>query len=260
MSKGFDRTRLGVISRLHQVRDEVVNTFTDLLEFPELDPSMCADWPSDTKYYHPIIPSWRDGTIFQRNEHMYVQHADHVPKPDWVRPGQIIYGFTVYDNVIDNFVQRMDKWLARLKFLQPHALVMPDYSTFVSDPGIVQAYWYFQNLSLACEFQKRGFKVIPNSCTTGPMSYWFAFCGIPKGIPAMFINLRTALDKSVVSRFNVGMQANTIREIVRRLEPERLIILGPKKPQMRMQLAQAAGGVPVSFLHRTQKVFEEGAL
>src|SRR5262249_38815817 len=71
-------------------------------------------------------------------------------------------------------------------------LVEPDYSLWIDDALIVQAFNIFRTRRLARYWQDAGLRIIPNLSWSNEDSFSFCFSGIPTHAPVVAVECRTA--------------------------------------------------------------------
>lgn len=109
-----------------------------------------------------------------------------------------------------------------IEALEPKVVLGFDFSTFYDWPLAVQIWNVYRNRYLVRFFQSRGVRVIPTISWSDPKSYGFAFAGIEEGSQVSI----TSVGSPSADWFEAGF-----RQMVRRIDPIEVIVIGPKLPE-----------------------------
>jgi len=138
---------------------------------------------------------------------------------------QTIVSFYTDDYKFEGTWREPDKWAA--KFLNANVLGVctPNYSLWLDEPMAVHIWQIYRARWMGRYFQEAGLSVLPDVNWCSPEDYDFCFAGIPEGLPAIAIQVQTFNKKDTEQ---IKRKKDGIREAVRRLKPERLLVYAGK--------------------------------
>ena len=112
-----------------------------------------------------------------------------------------------------------DRYVEMLQGFQ--AVCTPDFSMYTDFPKAIQIYNHYRKHWLGAYWQERGIRVIPTVSWAGPDSYDWCFDGEPQGYTVAVSSVGTQNSELTRHLFLQGY-----REMMRRLEPSRIIMYG----------------------------------
>jgi len=111
-----------------------------------------------------------------------------------------------------------------LEALAPYkTLLTPDFSLYRDWPPVLQMYNVYRSRWCGCFWQSQGLKIIPTISWSTAESYDFCFLGVPRrsvvAIGTAGVDLKRPLEYQLF--------VDGFREMVRRLQPSRILCYGP---------------------------------
>lgn len=105
------------------------------------------------------------------------------------------------------------------------AVMTPDFSTYTDFPKAVQIYNHYRKHWIGAYWQANGVYVIPTISWAAEDSYTWCFDGEPVGGIVAVSTVGTQINPAAARLFMKGY-----REMIRRLQPEKVIIYGSRVP------------------------------
>lgn len=134
-----------------------------------------------------------------------------------------VMAFYVDDSKFDPIWYLPHVYTAKLINAGVNTIISPNYSLW-SDAAAVNIYNTFRARWMGRYFQEAGLKLIPDVNWADERSFEYCFLGIPKGCPAISIQIQTASEPEEIARLLTG-----ITHAINEIRPESLLIYGGGK-------------------------------
>lgn len=173
----------------------------------------------------PIIP--KASFMDEEFEDLLLIGFDRARADDEKNSNRIVH-FFLYDYKFERVWEDAEKELKKLKSYR--AVLSPDFSMYQEMNPTIQLYNTFRNRWCGAYWACKGLRVIPTVSWGNENTFDFCFLGIPKGSTV-------AVSTYMVSehdnrRDQKGFFMRGYREMLRRLEPERIICYNTPFPEM----------------------------
>lgn len=130
-------------------------------------------------------------------------------------------------------------------FSAHRGIVQPDFSLYTDMPRAMQIWQHYRRNWVAQYYQSKGIHVIPAPTWGEEDSFEFCFEGMPKGSCLAISTVGCVHNKYNRKMFNKGFQ-----EVLKRLEPEQLIMYGALTDTVKAMIK----GIPYIHIESEQKV------
>jgi hypothetical protein len=202
---------------------------------PPLRADMCAEIPPNLKCFagQQVTPDdgetmwlwlWRSDSLrgLPRDRHMI--------------------GFYVDDYRFDCLYDETAKYVAKILNLGTRVCIAPNYSMFAEGvPEMLSMFNAFKARYVSRYMQEAGIAVIPDINWGNVSSYQYAWLGIPKGVPAVSVQLQNTASADEFKRACSGLRA-----ALDAIEPRSLLVYGSRPAQKIID--EVRPGVPVTFV------------
>lgn len=150
--------------------------------------------------------------------------VDLVSYKDTLRPKNKDWDNTVHffldDYQFEPVWSKADQTLSRIQKIG--RALTPDFSLYIDYPKALQIFNTYRNRWLGCYWQEKGIDVIPTISWSDEESFAFCFKGVEKGSTVAISTVGTRYAKE---GFILGFE-----EMIRQIEPEKLIVYGECMP------------------------------
>lgn len=149
-------------------------------------------------------------------------------KPDDERHLDRMVHFFLYDYKFERVWKRPDQDVEKLKHYR--AILSPDFSTYLEMAPIMQLYIVFRNRWCGAYFSSKSIRVIPTVSWGNEDTFDFCFDGIPRGSTVAVSTYMAGAHGNHADQKEFFMKG--YREMLRRIEPERIICYNEPFPEM----------------------------
>lgn len=154
-------------------------------------------------------------------------------KPDDERHLERIVHFFLYDYKFERVWKRPDQDVEKLK--RYRAILSPDFSMYLEMAPVIQLYNVFRNRWCGAYFASKGIRVVPTVSWGDESTFDFCFEGIPKGSTVAVSTYMVSAHGNHADQKEFFMAG--YREMLRRIEPERIICYNEPFPEMEGNIA-----------------------
>ena len=141
--------------------------------------------------------------------------------------GRMVH-FFLYDYKFERVWQQPEQVIDRLQSYR--AILSPDFSMYLEMNPVIQLYNVFRNRWCGAYFAEKGLRVIPTVSWGDESTFSFCFAGIPKGSTVAVSTYMVSEHGHHADQKDFFMKG--YRELLRRIEPERIICYNEPFPEM----------------------------
>lgn len=149
-------------------------------------------------------------------------------KPDDERHLDRMVHFFLYDYKFERVWKRLDQDVEKLK--RYRAILSPDFSMYLEMSPVIQPYNVFRNRWCGVYFSSKGIRVVPTVSWGGESTFDFCFDGIPRGSTVAVSTYMASAHGNHAAQKEFFLKG--YREMLRRIEPERIICYNEPFPEM----------------------------
>lgn len=129
--------------------------------------------------------------------------------------------FYVDDYQFERVWSYPEKYLDTL--MEYDCMLSPDFSLYMDMPMAMKIWNIYRSRQIGAFYQSKGIRVIPTISWAEPETFAFCFQGIPKGSIVSVSTIGVKRDEDAMGIWKAG-----ISEMVRRIEPETILLYGGK--------------------------------
>lgn len=149
-------------------------------------------------------------------------------RPDDDRHKDWMVHFFLYDYKFERIWKQPEQIIERLKPYR--AILSPDFSMYLEMNPVMQLYNVFRNRWCGAYFAEKGLRVVPTVSWGDGSTFDFCFEGIPKGSTVAVSTYMVSEHGHHADQKDFFMKG--YRELLRRVEPERIICYNEPFPEM----------------------------
>lgn len=182
-------------------------------------------FPGDGNWKIPTIPK----AEFSEDEfdNLLLIGFDRIKPQDEHLFSRMVH-FFLYDYKFERVWNRPEWDLEKLR--QYRAVLSPDFSMYLEMSPVMQLYNVFRNRWCGAYFAEKGLRVIPTVSWGDESTFPFCFAGIPKGSTVAVSTYMVSEHGNHADQKDFFMKG--YRELLRRIEPERIICYNEPFPEM----------------------------
>lgn len=182
-------------------------------------------FPGTGKWHIPVIPK----SEFTDDEFTDLRLIGFDrARPDDDRHTDWMVHFFLYDYKFERVWKQPEQIMERLKPYR--AVLSPDFSMYLEMNPVIQLYNVFRNRWCGAYFAEQGLRVIPTVSWGDESTFDFCFEGIPKGSTVAVSTYMVSEHGHHADQKDFFMKG--YREMLRRVEPERIICYNEPFPEM----------------------------
>lgn len=224
------------LSGFRQLPEGKVFESTLRFDMPPLDPDKLAEIP-------PNLEVWAKGVSQDDGEKWFM----HIAGGDSTRGlpfDRAMLAFYCDDARFESYFREPHRQFAKVLNVGIGVMIAPNYSLWGGQPRAVHLWSIYRSRYVARYAQEAGLRVIPDFAASDERSLDFCMVGIPKGAPAIAMQVQTQdIGRSPRAR---QVKEACIRAMLKELEPRSLLVYGG--PPGRQFIEGLKLDVPVTFI------------